>query len=89
LEKTALSGWTWTYAVGERNRVHRGSVFARANGNRFQLVLLKIVETRKIDVQNSNFEIWQKKRKLKMSDVLVYQLVSTIFIQNSNFDEKQ
>jgi hypothetical protein len=47
------------------------------------------VETRKIDVQNSKFEIWQKKRKLKMSDVLVYQLVSTIFIQNSNFDEKQ
>jgi hypothetical protein len=25
----------------------------------------------------------KKKRKLKMSDVLVYQLVSTIFIQNS------
>jgi hypothetical protein len=39
----------------------------------------------------TKFKIWNlaKKRKLKMSDFLVYQLVSTIFIRNSNFDEKQ
>jgi hypothetical protein len=35
-----------------------------------------------------NFRNLVKKKTEKMSDFPVYQLVSIIFIQNSNFDEK-